>query len=380
MYKQQPQRRLEQCVKSSLIVHVNPACDGGNVFGMLLHAHETNAFSAITITNLLGAQGNHGSTHVVPREAVLEQRTAPLDLIAPEISVPEFEDPNDPDELPPPPERRPSCLPPSRQLHIRGTLAKYLGGGRVGVVFALEDIEVVAMPDGFSLPPLVVKIARRDRVASLAREAWFYDEMECIQGSVIPRCYGWFELTLGHGDRVPVLEHFVKDKCWTQDDSEYLDVNSEALNGQPLHPLLQERVESRDIISVLVLEQVGDRLTPGRKLGPLERKDMIHLYKQLSELGIGVVPDVRWENLALKHPDVPNAVSPVIEREHSFRLIDFDQAFKSDWISPLSRFMESDLLLLVNTIERGDCGPRSYPPSQMYEVRWRQSASAKDCF
>ncbi|KAI0030983.1 hypothetical protein K488DRAFT_71785, partial [Vararia minispora EC-137] len=153
---------------------------------------------------------------------------------------------------------------------MRGTLGKYQGGGRVGVVFALEDVEVVGMPDGFSLPPLVVKVARRDRVGSLAREAWFYDEMECIQGSVIPRCYGWFELVLGDGDRVPVLEHFVKDKGWTKDESEYLDVNSRSLNGQPLHPMLQERAESQNIISVLVLEQVGDRLTPGRKFNPIE--------------------------------------------------------------------------------------------------------------
>ncbi|KAI0028009.1 hypothetical protein K488DRAFT_90186 [Vararia minispora EC-137] len=341
---------------------------------------EINAFSKVMIANLLGVECKGESGRVIPQEACLERRIPPADLIVPEIFEPADKDEEGAMVIPPPPERRPSRLPPSRQLHIRGALGKYQGGGRVGVVFALEDVQVSGMPDGFGLPPLVVKIARRDRVASLAREAWFYDEMEHIQGAVIPRCYGWFEFVLGDGDRVPVLEHFVKDKGWTKDESEYLDVNSRSLNGQPLHPVLQKRAESRNVISVLVLEQVGGRLTPRRKLSPAECDDMIDLHRQLAELGIGVVPDVRWENLALKHPDVPSMVSPVIEREHSLRLIDFDQAFKSNWMTSYFYEVQNQLWILLEDIERGDCGPRIYPRSQMYEVDWRQSASAWDCF
>lgn len=43
--------------------------------------------------------------------------------------------------------------------------------------------------------PLVVEVAGSDTSLStdLAKEAWNYGEMECIQDVVIPRCYGIFQ-------------------------------------------------------------------------------------------------------------------------------------------------------------------------------------------
>jgi hypothetical protein len=44
----------------------------------------------------------------------------------------------------------------------------------------------------YALPPLVIKVAARRRSDDLARETWFYEEMEDLQGVAIARCYGFF--------------------------------------------------------------------------------------------------------------------------------------------------------------------------------------------
>ena len=46
------------------------------------------------------------------------------------------------------------------------------------------------------IPPMVIKVARRSYTRFIAREAWFYDELACLQGSVIPRCFGYFSAKL----------------------------------------------------------------------------------------------------------------------------------------------------------------------------------------
>ncbi|KZV85873.1 hypothetical protein EXIGLDRAFT_775141 [Exidia glandulosa HHB12029] len=88
----------------------------------------------------------------------------------------------------------PSILPPAGDLHLSLKLWDFIGDGRSGIVFEAEQVA----PDGdaskFVFPPLVVKVVRPGRCMSLAREAWFYDHLECLQGVVLPRCYGWFEL------------------------------------------------------------------------------------------------------------------------------------------------------------------------------------------
>ncbi|KAF8524538.1 hypothetical protein JB92DRAFT_2827017 [Gautieria morchelliformis] len=54
----------------------------------------------------------------------------------------------------------------------------------------------------YALPSLVIKIAARRRSDDLVREAWFYEEMEDIQGAAIARCYGFFTAEIEQNSQV----------------------------------------------------------------------------------------------------------------------------------------------------------------------------------
>lgn len=64
-----------------------------------------------------------------------------------------------------------------------------LGSGKTGFVHAVTTMDGTALP-------LCVKIAFPSERAALSQEAWFYDDLQVVQGSVIPTCYGYFEETL----------------------------------------------------------------------------------------------------------------------------------------------------------------------------------------
>lgn len=103
-----------------------------------------------------------------------------------------------------PPIKSPSMLPlpGTRQLSL--TAQSRLGEGYCGSVFS-TSISRLCLDENLSrgvelqppkLPELVVKVAHPNRRDLLAKEASFYDEMENIQGIVVPRCYGFFETEL----------------------------------------------------------------------------------------------------------------------------------------------------------------------------------------
>lgn len=75
------------------------------------------------------------------------------------------------------------------ELSLR--ISERLATGRCSVVFAVETQGI-----DMNIPPMVIKVARKSYTKFIAREAWFYDELACLQGSVIPRCFGYFSVKL----------------------------------------------------------------------------------------------------------------------------------------------------------------------------------------
>lgn len=90
-----------------------------------------------------------------------------------------------------------------------------LGQGRAGLVFPLDVLAIrhlgTAIPDDYvcqtdlaantflrDLPPLCVKVATPGYARALAREAWFYEQLDTngLTGLVSPRCYGVFQAPL----------------------------------------------------------------------------------------------------------------------------------------------------------------------------------------
>lgn len=211
-------------------------------------------FAALTIENII-----HDNKVPDPKATVsvlLPRRDVPFDLVKPFIR------PYRPlAMLPEPPTRQAVTLPPPLNLNLDVRLGKCLGVGRSGVVFELETGPIVGLPEGQSLPQLVAKVARPERAASLAREAWFYDEMAVVQGSVIPLCYGWFDLQLESDQSMPLLQSCIPPRDWLWGSpGEGIPEDG----GNPTHPVISELREDSNRLSVLVVERLGSHLIPGK--------------------------------------------------------------------------------------------------------------------
>lgn len=164
------------------------------------------------------------------------------------------------------PGRPPSLLPPSPQLCLQATVGEFLGEGRSSVVFALDNVNIPGLGSDVVVPPLVAKVSRPYRVSWVAREAWFYDEMECLQGSVVPRHFGYFERDMGvaldrmpgHGPYIKAFQDHPPDEDASDDGEDLRDLH------EPLHEMLAERLARRDILSITILERLGDMLPLGQ--------------------------------------------------------------------------------------------------------------------
>ncbi|KAF4612894.1 hypothetical protein D9613_011116 [Agrocybe pediades] len=220
-----------------------------------------------------------------------------------------------------PPERLASTLPPPGNFELTISLDEMIGDGRCGKVYTTSLLHLVD-PSSSSLadiinpglpylPSLVIKVADQDRVDDLANEASVYDEMESLQGVVIPRCYGWFEVE-------------VAGRAMRSNDGSLK-------------------------ISILLFERVGGHLPVGETLPD----------RDISRLGIHQ-PDMRYSNLLFapndstdhpsSFPSLPSKPCPYHQRTHSYRIIDLDRARKTDWtlkqhyyehVRTLGRLLES---------------------------------------
>lgn len=181
----------------------------------------------------------------------------PADLIVPASS----EGHHSSSILPNPPPRPSSRLPPPGNATLRGSLGQYLGDGRTGLVYTLTHTHLSDPTTSYAnLPSVVLKFARPNRCADLNREAWFYEEMECLQGVALARCYGLFEADVPEGYDVRLLPN-----GWIVLDEE--ESPDKYVDEYP-HPILTELRERRNRLSVLVLERLGSELPVGEPISP----------------------------------------------------------------------------------------------------------------
>ena len=157
---------------------------------------------------------------------------------------------------PEPPERLPSQLPPPGNLKMKLQAVKVMGNGRVGNICSTAVRYDSSSPElrEMLLPPLVLKVSRPWKADGLCREAFYYEEMECLQGSVIPRYYGVYEAT------IPEDCDFL---IWTPElkREELKRQKKIKKTGRP-YPALPRPT----LVSVLLLERVGDLLPLGKPL------------------------------------------------------------------------------------------------------------------
>jgi hypothetical protein len=100
-------------------------------------------------------------------------------------------------EIPPAPSPPANWLPKAGRVALHIKFRQCISGPKEGHTGQIFDIEgTVPHGDGqqYKIPSMVAKLAHPGKSKHLAHEASFYEEMRCLQGSVVPRCYGLFEL------------------------------------------------------------------------------------------------------------------------------------------------------------------------------------------
>lgn len=98
------------------------------------------------------------------------------------------------------------------------TIGDCLGSGRSSYVF---EIEPFGLPSGVRIPPLVAKFGLPGFNKSILREAWYYEEMQTLQGEVIPWFFGLYYARIPR-DGVVFLPWFRGEfkPLWKDDKSE----------------------------------------------------------------------------------------------------------------------------------------------------------------
>ena len=106
-------------------------------------------------------------------------------------------------------ESRPA-IPPDGALEVHVTIEEQLykaydqEAGRAVYTVSVDTARSSPEIQKFQIPPLVIKIASERGGHNLAEEAAMYDYLLCLQGSVIPRCYGYFRRVVNLQDYVVV--------------------------------------------------------------------------------------------------------------------------------------------------------------------------------
>ncbi|CAL1698791.1 unnamed protein product [Somion occarium] len=280
-----------------------------------------------------------------------------------------------------PPSPPPSQLPPPGNFTLHLDIGPKIGRGRVGRVYEASVVVSGSSPElaEMKLPDLVVKISRRQDSKKLTREAYYYQEMECLQGVAVARYYGLYE-TIVPADRdfLPwrsdpldpskrqytydsdisdseCQDEWEDDQVYTEDeldsqssDDEERKVTAAATatdqasdEGEVVNFANDEYSDSDEEeqllpvdtpVTIIILERLGERVPLGCSLPKGFRKEIFGLYHDIAELGIDHV-DIRWQNI-LSVGNSPSALpslpSPFTGRTFKWRLVDFDRSYKTN--------------------------------------------------
>jgi hypothetical protein len=117
-----------------------------------------------------------------------------------------------------------------------------------------------------SHPPLIAKIAMKGKHEDLLREASIYNDLEQLQGMVIPRCFGYFDVEAREGeDCIPwqAWQASMDRKC---SDPQVFDSTREVQEGHEATASAGDKKSGIYRFSVLLLERLGDKLPVGARL------------------------------------------------------------------------------------------------------------------
>lgn len=183
-----------------------------------------------------------------------------------------------------------------RQETLSLKLGAVIESGATAVVY---DVDIEDDELRYSLPPLVVKIARPSRQRRLEREKFFYDYMQDSQGVILAQCYGFYKgevtsssvtVDLWAQDLDPAKQFISSSAQEPIDEDEYAEgeeyaealAYAEAHYDDPKDPVLHllNTPGPHTHVSVLIVEKLGERLPLGAPLSP----DLMYVVLSISAL------------------------------------------------------------------------------------------------
>ena len=144
--------------------------------------------------------------------------------------------------LPAIPDLPPSSPTPEGGITLELKVGDILGRSDRNLVYAVTITNTDKL--GCSVPPLVMKVAKYSKGRNVSEEAGMYQDLECLQGSVIPRCYGYF-FTIIDRTQLSILP-------WDGANCRYPRVIDRYDPPHPAAPL-----------SIMLLERLGDPIPTG---------------------------------------------------------------------------------------------------------------------
>ncbi|KAK7689959.1 hypothetical protein QCA50_006599 [Cerrena zonata] len=174
------------------------------------------------------------------------------------------------------------------------------------------------------IPPLVVKICTSRKYYKTGWEAYNYEEMETLQGSVIPRYYGHFMAVVEPGNSV---------KVWTIEKRRRQELDHEIPHSEVYESDDEDHIDYPRVVTILLLE----RYTPNPlqlppKLVHTIREDAMLMFAEIAAVGIQHNDIHMHLNNVVQANEtyLPTLSSPKYNKKFQWRIIDFGLAQKSE--------------------------------------------------
>ncbi|KAK7676811.1 hypothetical protein QCA50_020217 [Cerrena zonata] len=238
-----------------------------------------------------------------------------------------------------------------RHLHLR--LGELIGIGRDSHVYGVHVLNITSnssigsdsqdaqpQPD-LNLPDLCIKLVEPDKPRSLAREAWFYEQLDKmgLQGVAAPRNYGLFTAHCPFSQVIPwrTEDWFFRQEgrdaasyegiqfdrqCYEPEDDIPLYDDDHGSNVNSHWKTFLQDSES-PIVSLMLLERLGETLQPESRKRPFcgeaIRQDIKDILEDISWSGFEH-QDLRCNQFARSIHPTP---CPRHGRAHEWHILDF---------------------------------------------------------
>ncbi|GJJ08301.1 hypothetical protein Clacol_002512 [Clathrus columnatus] len=222
---------------------------------------------------------------------------------------------------------------PSAQQHLLVTPLNHLDGVKELSAEHVPLLQEMEAAGNRALDKLSDAYPPEKRIVE--QEAWFYEELEQVQGIAVPRCYGLFQAHIEPGSEVSAWKEERKHEFQESDESSESGYGSPKFDWDTPDPN-GERVPSfpppdPTLITILLFERLGERMPINEPLDII-KPGVYEIYNDISRLGIEHL-DIRWSNiLSVQDSDhqPPEKVCPNHGHAHRWRIVDFDLARKSN--------------------------------------------------